>query len=159
MSTRFIPTGAQSDAEKPSWHIQRSNISTKSRAAKLTATALATVFNDRIPVEDYTTVEYPWDENDYSILESVAVEIDEGTFNIETLKWKTAGAFKDGTNYIQRFVLPALAAYLKARKELALKDGENANEVLAQLEDSDRAYLISFLGVDDKAHPMFTLFN
>ncbi|KAG1864865.1 hypothetical protein F4604DRAFT_1013407 [Suillus subluteus] len=129
-----------------------------SRAAQLIATALAAVFNDRILVEDYTPVEYPWDENDYSILESVAVEIDEGTFNIETLKWKTAGAFKDGMNYIQRFVLPALAAYLKARKELALKDGENANDVLAQLED-DRAYLISFLGVDNKAHPMFTFFN
>ncbi|KAG1827089.1 uncharacterized protein BJ212DRAFT_1474276 [Suillus subaureus] len=32
---------AQSDTEQPSWHIRLSNISTKSRAAQLTANTLA----------------------------------------------------------------------------------------------------------------------
>ncbi|KAG1891270.1 hypothetical protein F4604DRAFT_403273 [Suillus subluteus] len=150
-----------SDAERPSWYLRLPNISTRSRAAQLVATALAAVFNNRIPVEDHTPVEDPCDDNDHSDLGSVAREIDEGHFDVETLNWKAVGTFEDGTNYIQWLVIPTLAAYMKATKDIALvalKDGENADDVLAQL-DNDRAYLISFLGVDNKAHPMFTYFN
>ncbi|KAG1882831.1 hypothetical protein F4604DRAFT_1650300 [Suillus subluteus] len=157
MSTHFIPTGASpSDAEKPSWYLRLSNISTKSRAANLVATALAAVSNDRIPVEDYTPVEDPWDDSDYSFLGSVARQIDEGRFDVETLKWNLKAV-----GWIQWLVIPSLAAYMKATKNRALlasKDGGNVDDVLAQL-DNDRAYLISFLGADNKAHPMFTYFN
>jgi hypothetical protein len=121
---------------------------------------LAAVYNDRIPVEDYTPVGDPWDDNDFGVLRSVAIEIDMDAFDLETLKWRAPRTYKDGTNWMQRSVVPPLAAYMKVTKNkalLALKDGKNVDDVLAQLDD-DRAYLISFIGADDKAHPMFTYF-
>ncbi|KAG1889371.1 hypothetical protein F4604DRAFT_1950298, partial [Suillus subluteus] len=49
---------------------------------------------------------------------------------------------------------------MKERKDAALlasKNGENVDDWLAQLDD-DRAYLISFLGVDNKANPLSSYF-
>jgi hypothetical protein len=118
-------------------------------------------FNDRIPVEDYTPVGDPWDENDFSVLHSVAIEIDMDAFDLETLKWKAPRTYEDGTNWMQGMVILPLAAYMKVMKDkalLAAKDGKNVDDVLAQLDD-DRAYLINFIGADDKDHPMFTYFN
>jgi hypothetical protein len=122
---------------------------------------LAAVYNDRIPVEDYTPVGDPWDDNDFSVLRSVAIEIDMDAFDLETLKWKAPRTYEDGTNWMQGMVILPLAAYMKVMKDkalLAAKDGKNVDDVLAQLDD-DRAYLINFIGADDKDHPMFTYFN
>ncbi|KAG1835442.1 hypothetical protein EV424DRAFT_960 [Suillus variegatus] len=149
----------------PPWPcLQLSNISTRSRAAQITATALAAVCNDDIQIEDYLPEprgEPYWDPNDLAVLHMVAIQIDKGLFDVETqLKWKVPHTYRDGTNYIQQVVIPALASYFKATKEktlLALKDGENADDVLAHLDD-DRAYLMCFLGVDNEAHPMFRYF-
>ncbi|KAG1889372.1 hypothetical protein F4604DRAFT_1915249 [Suillus subluteus] len=69
----------QSDAEKPSWYLRLPNISNKSRAARLITTALAAVYSNNIPVDD------SWDDNDNSLVESVAKGIDVGRFDIETV--------------------------------------------------------------------------
>ncbi|KAG1877839.1 hypothetical protein DFJ58DRAFT_720603 [Suillus subalutaceus] len=130
-------------------------------ATQLIATALAAMCNNNILVEDYTLFVDPWDGNDYAILKSVVMGIDVGSFDVKTLKWPGQAAFKDGTNHIQWFVIPALGAYMKAKKVtalLTLKDGWNVNDMLTQL-DNDHAYLTSFLGADNKAHPMFTFLN
>jgi len=82
-------------------------------------------------------------------------------FDLETLKWKAPRTYEDGTNWMQGMVILPLAAYMKVMKDkalLAAKDGKNVDDVLAQLDD-DRAYLINFIGADDKDHPMFTYFN
>ncbi|KAG1863773.1 hypothetical protein F4604DRAFT_2029327, partial [Suillus subluteus] len=128
----------------------------KSKAAQLITMALAAMYNSYIPVMDIKG----WDENDYTIMGKVAQEIDMGRFDVETLKWKAAGTFEDGMNYIQRFAIPALAAYMKEMKDatlLALKNGKNVNDLLAHLDD-DRAYLISFLGLNNKANPLSEYF-
>ncbi|KAG2108491.1 uncharacterized protein F5147DRAFT_652844 [Suillus discolor] len=133
-------------------YLRLPNISTQSRAAQLIATALAAVCNDDIHIEGYLPEPCGelWDGNDLAILRMVATQIDKGLFDVETqLKWKVPHTYRDGTNWIQQVVIPALASYSKATKEktlLALKDGENADDVLAHLDD-DRAYLMCFLGV------------
>ncbi|KAG2057982.1 hypothetical protein BDR06DRAFT_1004669 [Suillus hirtellus] len=74
-------------------------------------------------------------------------------------KWKVPHTYRDGTNYMQQVIIPALASYFKATKEktlLALKDGENADDVLAHLDD-DRAYIMCFFGVDDEVVGVDTL--
>ncbi|KAG1880911.1 hypothetical protein F4604DRAFT_1922537 [Suillus subluteus] len=153
---------AQSDARKT---LQLHNIYGEStgKAARLIAIALATVYNSRIQVGDYTPVVGSWDENDYSVLKSVAMGINMGSFDIETLKWpgnlKAAGTFKDGMNRMQWFVILALAAYIKASRVAAPHVwARYVHDVLAQL-DNDLAYLTDFLGADNKAHPMFTFLN
>lgn len=124
-------------------------ISTQSRVAQIIATALAAVFNDRIQILDYLPGPHddePWDNNDTAIVRSA---IDRGSFDVESLKWKAPGPYEDGTNYIRCFVLPALTSYFKATKDkalFALKDGENADDVLG------------FLGIDNEAHPKFECF-
>ncbi|KAG1877845.1 hypothetical protein DFJ58DRAFT_720608 [Suillus subalutaceus] len=135
----------------------------KSRAAQLIAIVLVDVYNNSILVEDYIPIGYSMDGNYYALLRSIAMGIDRGSFDLEPLKWpsKPVGAFTDRMNTKQHQVLLPLAAYMKLMKDmalLALKDGENANDLLAQL-DNDHAYLISFLGADNEAHPMFAYFN
>ncbi|KAG1903600.1 uncharacterized protein F5891DRAFT_1210143 [Suillus fuscotomentosus] len=139
----------------PPWpYLQLPNISTRSRAAQITATVLAAI-------EDYLPElrdEPYWDSNDLAVLRMVARQIDKGLFDVETqLKWKVPRTYRDGMNYMQQVVIPALASYFKATKEktlLTLKDGENADDVLAHLDD-DRAYIMCFFGVDNEAHPLF----
>ncbi|KAG1856971.1 hypothetical protein DFJ58DRAFT_726990 [Suillus subalutaceus] len=123
----------------------------------------STVYNSCIQVGDYTPVVGSWDESDYSVLKSIAMGINMGSFDIETLKWpgnlKAAGTFEDGTNRMQWFVIPALAAYMKASRVAAPHVwARYVHDVLAQL-DNDLAYLTDFLGADNKAHPMFTFLN
>ncbi|KAG1891282.1 hypothetical protein F4604DRAFT_1989536 [Suillus subluteus] len=141
-------------------YLQLPNISTKSKAAQLIATALAAVYNNHIPVMHFEG----WDDNDYTFMRSVAQEIDMGRFDIETLKWKAAGTLEDGshlgTNYTQRFAIPALAAYMKEMKDATLlvsKNGESVDDLLVHLDD-DRAYLISFLGLNNKVNPLSEYF-
>ncbi|KAG1891283.1 hypothetical protein F4604DRAFT_1914090 [Suillus subluteus] len=116
-------------------------------AAQLITPALAAVCNNNILIEDYTPFVDPQDGNDYAILKSIVMGIDVGSFDVKTLKWPGQAAFKDWMNHI-----------VKVAALLTLKDGWNVNDVLTQL-DNDHAYLTSFLGADNKAHPMFTFLN
>ncbi|KAG1863774.1 hypothetical protein F4604DRAFT_1683624 [Suillus subluteus] len=107
------------------------------------------MYNNSIPVEDYILIGYSMDGNDYALLRLIAMGIDRGSFDLKPLKWpsKPVGAFTDRMNTKQYQVLLPLAAYMKLMKDtalLALKDGENADDLLEQL-DNDCAYLISFL--------------
>ncbi|KAG1877846.1 hypothetical protein DFJ58DRAFT_648635, partial [Suillus subalutaceus] len=136
------------------------NISTKSKATQLITMALVAMCNNHILVTDFEG----WDDNDYTFMRLVAQEIDMGRFDVETLKWKATGTLEDGshhgTNYTQWFAIPALAAYMKEMKDATLlmsKNDKNVDDLLVHLDD-DRAYLISFLGLDNKANPLSEYF-
>ncbi|KAG1734926.1 uncharacterized protein EDB91DRAFT_1056615 [Suillus paluster] len=135
--------------QKPQNPVLLPRISTRCRAARLIATALATVYNDYILVAE----DFQWDENDDALTMNIAEHIDAGEYNLDILKWPWNGYrnWPDGTNKTQQFVKNAAL--------LALKDGENVDDVhMAQLDD-DRAYLISFLSLDNEASPLSHYFN
>jgi hypothetical protein len=154
MSTHFIPT-LQFNARRKQTYLYFPKLYTKSRAAQLIASALAEVYNLHIPVNNYPS---SWYEDDYNVAKTVAMGINRGSFDVENLKWhgRAAGMSKDGTNRIQWFqvVIPALAAYVNFKKVELVEVGWKVDKVLAQLDDS-RAYVASFLGADNEAHPMF----
>jgi len=119
-----------------------------SKASRFIASALAAVYLDRDPILD-------WDENDYTYVGVIAAEMNAGNLQLDSLKWQ--GGHE--TTKAQRFVVQALAAHMKAEKDAvsvgALKDGENAEDAQAEL-DNDHAFLKSILDLDNKANPMST---
>ncbi|KAG1750452.1 uncharacterized protein EDB91DRAFT_690277 [Suillus paluster] len=82
-------------------------------------------------------------------------------FDFDRLRWKGPAESDNGTTKTQWFVVEALAAHIQAEKDAAsvraLKDGENADDVLAKLDDG-RAFLMSYLGLDNKAGPLSKYF-
>ncbi|KAG1745063.1 uncharacterized protein EDB91DRAFT_1015477, partial [Suillus paluster] len=82
------------------------------RAAQLITTALAAVYNDQIVVPGH------WDGNDYALLARAVEHLDVGEYHLDPLKWswKGHGAQPDGTSKTQQFIIPAVAAYMKAEK-------------------------------------------
>ncbi|OAX36795.1 hypothetical protein K503DRAFT_772160 [Rhizopogon vinicolor AM-OR11-026] len=105
-----------------------------SKDMRFIASALAAVYHDCTPISD-------WDENDYTYIGVIAEEMNAGNLQLDTLKWQGAGS---ESTKAQRFVAQALAARMKAERDVAseraLKDGQDVDEVHAEL-DNDHGFV------------------
>src|SRR6267154_849481 len=124
-----------------------------SNDTRLVVNVLATVYYDRLlllALED-------WDKNDYALIGPLATRLEIGVTRLDNLKWQGG----DWTTKIQRFLLLALAAYMKEGKRAAssraLKNGGYVDDVPVALENEHRV-LRSIFDLDNPANPMSTFF-
>lgn len=111
-----------------------------SKSVRFVFNALAAVYHDRIPVND-------WDDNDYTYVAVLASALEAGDLDLAKLAYDGKG---DSTK-AQRFAAIAVAAYVTAEKKK--KKGDEDEDLSAEM-DNDHAVLASALNLDQEENPL-----